>query len=1480
MADFTFEDPFDDSLEEIRSSLFNQVEILWPDQEERPDMREGSLLWTLLSPVAFEVQRMQDDLNLALQIGFLQFTFGEFLDLKGIEVGLERKQGSQAEGTLRFLGDIGTSVLSGTTASNIVTNEGDETYYFDTQVSGTLSGVEDPASVDEVQKIIVSGNDRFTLTLENKTTGPISANATGSTVEAAIEALAPTTSYTTINVTGDSGVANSGGTNITFSGGDVADKDIPLLVAAPYQVSETQNISITLPGPPAPYQFTLTFNGQTTATLDENADGDAVVAAINALSPHPTYGAFTVSCTNGPTQVDAPGGVNIVFNGGGVENVDVPMLQVNTISGTFTPTVTEVTKGENSASTITVEEVVKGRNAKPIASTVDRNEVQRLSYTKPEVVVETVTDGSTGLKNQKQRLAFSGSPAAGFFTLTFDDGTNSDTTAYLPHTADAADIETALTALSNILSADNVSVDLVSGGPQLNDGNAVFDVEFKGELRQNTFDLLQFTQDPLDKLRLLPSGTEVVPVITENQAYEATNNEVQVISFVDSIYPDGGTFTLKVEDTAGNSETTAVLPYTATNIQIRDALEALTIFGAANPTYGTSFGANFVVTGGPFNSSDVQIQYSGINRFKNFKPVEISTDFDGTPSSGTYTLSYNSGTSTAAISRTATTQDVEGAINAVNVAADDVNVYVANGIQTIAFTGGLPSNGTQFILTLNDGTTTINTGNILAQATAADVKAAINSADPTANVEVYSSDGNPATALNSALSVSFKIHFTSANQKSYKHLVGANGTTPLDNGASVVVGPTLADLGAAYEIEFQNPGVKAAFTASSSFTFPPVISDYVAGDVGTKCKKLLTLSHPAGLFKLEWGTNSPKTTALISPHYDDATALKHKIEAIADITSDVTVTGGPIYSSPASVTFSGATLQYINWPEFLITSSSVSGGKVNEVEELVRGFGGSGGSVTGTVQYVYSIVTKLGTQNDPNDPDFEFGYGLTGKSEASTPIVVSNNKVSVEIRPILKQPGLLAPKAVKVYRRLTTGFSSSPYKLIETIDESDLKLTQLGTETSVPSMFIEDNVPLSLFNATTEQAPTSNTTGVLDVAAKAQDIGSNQNVGARAVEAQEDIIAGIERVTNPEPFGGGSDVESDDDYRARLIEYIQKDPGAGNIDDYVSWATEISGVSGASVIPEWQEIYGPLEGPGTVKVIVFGENSTILPDSKVEEVRQYICGTVAIPNPDQEFAPAAAVKAGGDIEVGKYEYVYTFINVGKGETEPSARASVILTSGNQTVELGLERGQGGLGVQNTIGRRIYRRKVDGAVSGQPDSEKFVLVAEILNNDDTVYTDTLAFADLPTWRGYPNGPYQRRKVSTTNTTSIYDGQSPIGAHVTVESISEETIWVSATVYPEVGYSLDGSGGTTNISDLIDEAIGTFFSTLQAGKDVKIVDIANVIHDLTGVKDFKDLKLYSPNYPTGTTDNISVSPGVSANYSTAGTFTLWTSYPYDR
>ncbi len=81
----------------------------------------------------------------------------------------------------------------------------------------------------------------------------------------------------------------------------------------------------------------------------------------------------------------------------------------------------------------------------------------------------------------------------------------------------------------------------------------------------------------------------------------------------------------------------------------------------------------------------------------------------------------------------------------------------------------------------------------------------------------------------------------------------------------------------------------------------------------------------------------------------------------------------------------------------------------------------------------------------------------------------------------------------------------------------------------------------------------------------------------------------------------GSDQESDDDLRTRIIERLQFAPQGGAAKDYVAWAKEVAGVTRAWVFP------GEL-GAGTVTVrFVRDDDASIIPDgAEVTAVQDYI----------------------------------------------------------------------------------------------------------------------------------------------------------------------------------------------------------------------------------------------------------------------------------
>lgn len=108
------------------------------------------------------------------------------------------------------------------------------------------------------------------------------------------------------------------------------------MTAAP---SEVQTITIT--GTPTGGTFTLTYNGQTTASIAYNATSSAVVTALTALS---NIGAGGVTATGGAL----PGSAVVVTFAGGLANASHPLMTATgSFTGGSTPAVavTETTPG-------------------------------------------------------------------------------------------------------------------------------------------------------------------------------------------------------------------------------------------------------------------------------------------------------------------------------------------------------------------------------------------------------------------------------------------------------------------------------------------------------------------------------------------------------------------------------------------------------------------------------------------------------------------------------------------------------------------------------------------------------------------------------------------------------------------------------------------------------------------------------------------------------------------------------------------------------------------------------------------------------------------------------------------------------------------------------------------------------------------------------------------------------------------------------
>lgn len=128
--------------------------------------------------------------------------------------------------------------------------------------------------------------------------------------------------------------------------------------------------------------------------------------------------------------------------------------------------------------------------------------------------------------------------------------------------------------------------------------------------------------------------------------------------------------------------------------------------------------------------------------------------------------------------------------------------------------------------------------------------------------------------------------------------------------------------------------------------------------------------------------------------------------------------------------------------------------------------------------------------------------------------------------------------------------------------------------------------------------------GVAAAAVTAVDAGSACNTAAGSTLTLVSPIAGVNAAVTVTIGGisGGTDIESDDDLRSRLLFAIRQPPHGGADFDYVEWALEVPGVTRAWCYPAYL-------GAGTVGLAVVCDDQPggIIPDAaKVQEVQAYI----------------------------------------------------------------------------------------------------------------------------------------------------------------------------------------------------------------------------------------------------------------------------------
>lgn len=162
------------------------------------------------------------------------------------------------------------------------------------------------------------------------------------------------------------------------------------------------------------------------------------------------------------------------------------------------------------------------------------------------------------------------------------------------------------------------------------------------------------------------------------------------------------------------------------------------------------------------------------------------------------------------------------------------------------------------------------------------------------------------------------------------------------------------------------------------------------------------------------------------------------------------------------------------------------------------------------------------------------------------------------------------------------------------------------TFTGTNGTVIPSGVEVSTTQTSPDEEPVEFTTteggtvsgGTLTVDAQASEAGAAGNVASAAIDVILSPVSGVTAVTGS-AFTGGSDVESDEDYRDRLRIAYSATQGAGSVADYERWALSHPSVGSVRV--------GPLyDGGGTVRVVITDVNNDPVSATVTSEVQALI----------------------------------------------------------------------------------------------------------------------------------------------------------------------------------------------------------------------------------------------------------------------------------
>jgi len=292
--------------------------------------------------------------------------------------------------------------------------------------------------------------------------------------------------------------------------------------------------------------------------------------------------------------------------------------------------------------------------------------------------------------------------------------------------------------------------------------------------------------------------------------------------------------------------------------------------------------------------------------------------------------------------------------------------------------------------------------------------------------------------------------------------------------------------------------------------------------------------------------------------------------------------------------------------------------------------------------------------------------------------------------------------------------------------------------------------------------------------------------------------AGVTAVTNPfnEPLVQGADIETDDHYRQRLLEYRRDPPNGCNAAQFRAWAESVPGVGRAQVVRPFED-----GGPPPGSVWVFVVDTEMQPASQVivDAVQAYIAPASELASGAGAFTggtpqPDGSLELPGGIVVmatspfpaadAKHAGIWTYrpsLRVDKNDDVDATQPAVTIDVWNVTTNaVATARPPGAPEIPATL----TLTPGDLQTAFPPGPEVAPSVDVYWNGTDTLTLRVSRTATQAAGRSvYLGGAWMRSAFSSPD----HEGVAPVDDRVEVYSARGISIDVTATVWPVLGYA---------------------------------------------------------------------------------------------